>query len=102
MAQSQIRRKYHVLAHDGPGHVVEVRGREAWALDELIKAAGKGCTPIDNPAPRWSSYVHKLRTIYNLNVETISEPHGGAFAGSHARYVLRSKVAPVSDREVAA
>src|SRR5665811_1625975 len=32
-------------------------GRDAWALDQLIRAGKRGCTPIDNPAPRWSHYV---------------------------------------------
>jgi hypothetical protein len=36
-------------------------GRDAWALGELITAGTEGCTPIDNPAPRWSAYVHKAK-----------------------------------------
>jgi hypothetical protein len=67
-------------------------GRDAWALGELIFAGAAGCTPIDNPGPRWSGYVHKLRNVYGLNVETIDEPHVGEFKGTHARYVLRSRV----------
>ena len=35
-------------------------GRDAWALGELITAGAAGCTPIDNPGPRWSGYVYKL------------------------------------------
>ena len=68
-------------------------GRDAWALGELITAGAAGCTPIDNPGPRWSGYIHKLKRIYRLNIETIDELHGGDFKGSHARYVLRSRVA---------
>jgi hypothetical protein len=67
-------------------------GRDAWALSSLIAAGAAGCTPIDHPGPRWSGYVFKLKRIYGLNVETITEMHGGTFAGKHARYVLRSKV----------
>jgi hypothetical protein len=67
-------------------------GRDAWALGELICAGAAGCTPIDNPGPRWSGYVFKLKRIYSLNIETITEMHGGDYAGKHARYVLRSKV----------
>jgi hypothetical protein len=67
-------------------------GRDAWALGELIFAGAAGCTPIDNPGPRWSGYVHKLKCIHRLNVETITEMHGGDYAGKHARYVLRSRV----------
>jgi hypothetical protein len=67
-------------------------GRDAWALGELITAGAAGCTPITHVGPRWSGYVHKLRHVYSLNVETIDEQHGGQFAGRHARYVLRSRV----------
>jgi hypothetical protein len=67
-------------------------GRVSWAIGELIAAAGKGCTPIDNPAPRWSAYVHKAKHVYRLDIVTITEMHGGDYAGKHARYVLRSKV----------
>ena len=68
-------------------------GRDAWALCELIIAGVAGCTPITHVGPRWSGYVHKLRHIYGLNVETIDEQHGGEFSGRHARYVLRTRVA---------
>ncbi len=71
---------------------VQIKGRDAWALDELVKAGSRGCTPIDNPAPRWSAYVHDLRHEYGINIETITESHGGQFAGTHARYVLRDDV----------
>lgn len=67
-------------------------GRNGWALAELVQAGGKGCTPIDNPAPRWSAYVHRLRHEYGLNIKTIHEGHGGPFPGNHARYVLKSRV----------
>ena len=66
-------------------------GRDAWAAKELVLAGEKGCTPIDNPAPRWSGYILKLRKA-GLLVETINEAHTGQFAGSHARYVLRSNI----------
>ena len=68
-----------------------VTGRDGWALNELIGAGPRGVTPIDNPAPRWSHYIFKLRGR-GFDIATIDEPHGGAFAGSHARYVLRSPV----------
>lgn len=72
---------------------IVVSGRDRWALEELRKAGAKGCTPIDNPAPRWSAYVFNLREL-GVPVETIHEPHGGEFSGTHARYVLRGQVAP--------
>lgn len=77
------------------GTEARYKGREAWALYELILAGERGCTPINNPAPRWSHYVFLLRR-HGLNVETIDESHGGPFAGSHARYVLRSKLQVIS------
>jgi hypothetical protein len=70
---------------------VSVIGREAWALLELVEAGTRGCTPIDNPAPRWSHYVWLLRG-HGFMVETIHEDHGGPFSGSHARYLLHDAV----------
>jgi hypothetical protein len=68
-------------------------GRDAWALGELILAGETGCTPITTPGPRWSGYVFKLKRLYGLNVQTVTEMHGGEFSGKHARYVLGSRVA---------
>lgn len=73
------------------GSIVTIRGRDAWALMQLKAANDNGCTPIDNPGPRWSGYVHKLRKA-GIVIETISERHGGPFSGQHARYVLRSEI----------
>ncbi|MBI5165745.1 MAG: hypothetical protein HY985_17815 [Magnetospirillum sp.] len=67
-------------------------GRLAWALGNLIQAGDEGCTPLDNPGPRWSAYVHKLRREFGLDIETIDERHEGPYPGTHARYVLRSRV----------
>jgi len=73
------------------GKPMTVIGRDAWALRNLINAGAAGCTPIDHPGPRWSHYVFKLRG-FGFLIETVNENHGGPFAGTHARYVLRSKV----------
>lgn len=64
-------------------------GRLAWALSALLVAGERGCTPITTPGPRWSDYVFKLRRD-GLEIETITEPHGGPYPGHHARYVLRT------------
>ena len=81
-----------VWIRDGEPFEFELAGREAWALSRLMAAAEKGVTPVSEPTgPRWSAYVHKLRRK-GLDVETITERHGGAFPGTHARYVLRSDV----------
>lgn len=74
------------------GRPFTVSGRNAWALLELVKAGPKGCTPIDNPGPRWSAYVFDLRTEHGLAIETVHESHYGPFPGNHARYVLRSSL----------
>ncbi len=78
---------------DGPAFTL--RGRDAWALLELIRVGEGGCTPLDTPGPRWSGYVYNLRR-QGLVIETITESHGGQFAGHHARYVLHSPVQIVS------
>ena len=65
-------------------------GRFAWTLAELVKAGEAGCTPMDHPAPRWSHYVYRLRRD-GVSIETVHEPHAGAFSGTHARYILRGE-----------
>ena len=68
-----------------------VKGRDLWALQCLMAAGPKGCTPINTPGPRWSAYAFNLRTA-GIEIETITEKHTGDFPGHHARYVLRSTV----------
>ena len=94
MAEQQAWAKahYQLLTETGERVGVTVSGRDKWALSELIQAGERGCTPIDNPAPRWSAYVHGLRGL-GAPIETIIETHGGPFSGNHARYVLRAIVA---------
>lgn len=74
---------------------LHLKGRDAWAFLRLKEAGAKGCTPINQPAPRWSAYVHKLRR-FGLDIESITEMHGGPYAGKHARYVLRSQAEVVA------
>lgn len=76
------------------------KGRVAWALNQLLAAGDSGCTPIDNPAPRWSDAIFKLRRD-GVEIETVTEKHGGPYAGHHARYVLRSPVEVLEVREAA-
>ena len=82
-----------VFIIDGGGSTdaIIVSGRDWWALERLIDAGARGCTPIDEPAPRWSGYVFNLRQM-GVAIETIHERHGGPFAGTHDRYVLRRQV----------
>tara|TARA_R110000824_G_scaffold399843_1_gene606006 strand:- start:94659 stop:94967 length:309 start_codon:yes stop_codon:yes gene_type:complete len=90
-------KQLHVVGRILPdGQTFTVKGRNAWALLELIKAGTQGVTPIDNPGPRWSAYVFKLKRENHLSIETRHEGHRGAFPGTHARYVLVSNVEIVS------
>lgn len=68
---------------------LSVRGRQLWTLVKLLEAGPAGCTPLCDPAPRWSSYVHELRN-QRVPIETILEAHEGLFPGLHARYVIRA------------
>lgn len=81
----------------GPeGAVQTFKGRVAWALDALVRAGTRGVTPIERPAPRWAHYIFVLRRS-GVTVETIHEPHGGAYSGTHARYLLRSPVEVIAE-----
>lgn len=84
-------RAFTIRSGDGPPRTIIVEGRDRWALEALMQAGGKGITPIDNPAPRIAAYVHNLRNA-GVAIETLHEPHGGPFAGTHGRYVLRCAV----------
>lgn len=78
------------------GQYMKAIGRDAWMLKELIRVGSRGLTSLENPAPRISGYVLKLRKR-GLIIETIHEMHDGPFAGNHARYMLRSDVAIIAD-----
>lgn len=95
LAQAKGRAKraclYQVQPEGGEAFTIQAKGRNAWALDRLREAGPKGCTPRTEPAPRWSAYVHNLRGL-GVPIETLTEPHGGEFSGTHGRYVLRCEV----------
>lgn len=82
---------YLIVSPDGQSSQITVKGRNRWALEALMKAGRRGCTPIDNPAPRWSAYTYNLRQM-GVAIETVHEQHGGAFSGNHGRYILRCQV----------
>lgn len=82
---------FNITCTDGTRKRIIVQGRDRWALESLWRAGNNGCTPIDNPAPRWAAYVHDLRDA-GVEIETITEKHTGDFPGHHARYVLKSRV----------
>jgi len=82
---------------DADGHpVISLPGRVGWAIQELINAGSGGITTIERPAPRWSDYIFKARRRWGLNIETQDEPHGGPYAGTHARYKLRERLEVVA------
>ncbi|MER8882617.1 hypothetical protein [Mesorhizobium sp. M0816] len=83
------------------GETIHLEGRPAWAMQQLINAGQRGCTPITHPGPRWSDYTFKLRKL-GFVIETEYESHGGPFAGAHGIYHLRTKVRVVPDVAVAA
>ncbi|MGR3539939.1 MAG: winged helix domain-containing protein [Hasllibacter sp.] len=84
---------FTVTPDTGEPFIICPKGRVRWALECLLKAGAKGCTPITMPGPRWSDYVFKLRAM-GVDIETVHEDHGGDFPGHHGRYVLRSRVTP--------
>lgn len=83
------------MANSQPERVV-VKGRDRWALEALMRAGPNGCTPIDHPGPRWSAYVLNLRKA-GVQIDTLYEPNGAPFGGTHGRYVLRSSVSPIGE-----
>lgn len=85
--------QFAIVADDGGENIITVQGRDRWALECLVAAGAKGCTPICHPGPRWSAYTFDLRAL-GVCIETVTEPHEGPFKGHHARYVLRSRVRP--------
>lgn len=93
-------RRYFVDEGDSV-RFIEPVGRDAWMLDRLLEAGPAGCTSLENPAPRTSHYIFKLRTKFGLNIETITEAHDGPYSGHHARYVLRTRVTAVGEGDAA-
>jgi selenocysteine lyase/cysteine desulfurase len=95
IAQTKGRAKraalYHIQPEGGEPFAIYAKGRNAWALDRLREAGPHGCTPITEPAPRWSAYVFNLRGL-GVPIDTVTELHGGEFSGTHGRYVLRAVV----------
>lgn len=69
-----------------------VYGREAETLTMLIDRGERGLSGLECGATRLAAYVHDLRHDFGLEIRTEHESHGGAFAGSHARYILVSAV----------
>ena len=58
----------HIYGEQGVRRV-DLTGRDLWALRQLIEAGPRGCTSIDDPAPRWSGYIYNLRQT-GFDIET--------------------------------
>lgn len=85
-------RRKRILAH-GPAGELLVSGKDAMALEALIKAKKCGVIALElsnTCALRLGAYVPRLRG-HGLDIETIREPHDD-IGGWHARYVLHSPV----------
>ena len=82
---------FTVTTPQGETFNLTLAGRNRWAMEQLMRAGRKGCTPIKNPAMRWAAYVHNLRK-FGVPIETVTEKHAGPYPGTHARYVLLAQV----------
>jgi hypothetical protein len=82
---------------NGGAPVRELRlcGRDAWCLNELVRAGSAGITSISYPGARLSHYIFRLRLL-GIDIGTTSEVNAGAFGGTHGRYQLRSRVRIIS------
>ena len=78
--------------HSSPRAALCGPGPRCLGVARIGQRRTAGCTPIDNPGPRWSAYVHALRHECGLDIGTVHEAHAGPFPGNHARYVLNSPV----------
>lgn len=74
------------------GSLFIVRGQPARTLAALVEAGSQGVTAqeVASWAFRLAAYVHTLRTVHLLPIETLREPHE---TGWHGRYVLHAKIA---------
>ena len=91
-----MRQKSTFVVEDlgGPVRQIVVGGRVAQTLEELVRHGDRGITAstLGGAAVRISNYILALRRDHELEIETISEKHGGPFAGTHGRFRLRSNV----------
>ena len=75
---------------------IKVPKRAMFLLDALVMAGASGITTIEFPGVRVSAGILHLRRA-GVDVQTIYEKHSGEFAGRHGRFVLRSRVEPITD-----
>lgn len=96
VAQPRNRRqsanRYRIVSVREQPRDIQVSGRPAWLLDELIRAGSTGLTAADLPAGlRVSGFVLKLRRA-GVPIDTLTEANEGAYGGHHGRYRLACEV----------
>tara|TARA_R110002074_G_scaffold195293_1_gene361522 strand:- start:344 stop:628 length:285 start_codon:yes stop_codon:yes gene_type:complete len=79
--------KIHATLLSEQPRMLELDGRLGWAMCQLAQAGAHGIETVKRPAPRWSAYVHELRSM-GIPIETEMVAHGGPYPGRHARYRL--------------
>jgi len=83
------------IGTDGSQQILELAGREEWAMSRLLAAGDTDCTSMSHPGPPWSDYVVKLRRR-GIDITTLAEHHDGRFFGTHGRDILRTTVQRLS------
>lgn len=97
MSNSNWGRGVFLVRDDTPETILIILyGRDRWALECLIVAGDRGCTPIELPAPRWSTFIRHLRAS-GLKIDRLVEAQMNGNRGRRVRYVLRSHVARLHD-----
>ena len=89
-SQNSCGGKQNALTVETPAGRIAISARQQRrALAALISAGSKGITALElsSWAYRLGAYVHTLRHVYGLTIETLREPHDG---GWHGRYVLHT------------
>lgn len=94
--------KYHPMGFDvrlNDGREIEIfaSGRNRFGLEQLIKAGGTGITADQFAGVRVAAFVFNLRDM-GIEIKSITEQHGGIFAGTHSRYHLDCFVQPKGGR----
>ncbi|MFZ1725473.1 MAG: hypothetical protein WBO29_01720 [Albidovulum sp.] len=64
-------RHFQIQRSDCTHFTLFPKGRETWALVELVAAGNKGCTPSLNPAPRWSKDRQKILPLRGSIVDVL-------------------------------
>ncbi|WP_210184809.1 winged helix domain-containing protein [Allgaiera indica] len=84
----QTAKRYRIASIGEAPRDIQLSGRPAWLLEELIRAGSTGLTAADLPAGlRVSGFVMKLRRA-GVPIDTLTEANEGVYGGHHGRYRL--------------